>query len=183
MVEPELVIRLNPDGEPVGTSPKADIHGPDTPFHLAFSCYLIGEDGRLLMTRRALTKQAWPGVWTNSFCGHPAPGEDMGEAISRRAKQELNALISDIQCQLPDFRYRAIDAAGTVENELCPVFTATVRGNVRPDPSEAVEWSWVDLNDLVVSITATPFAFSPWLCAQLPLLVDAGILSDGHSHE
>ncbi|WP_198401422.1 isopentenyl-diphosphate Delta-isomerase [Acidipropionibacterium acidipropionici] len=114
----EEVVLLNEAGVPIGTALKHEVHHRQTPLHLAFSCHVIDAAGRLLVTRRALGKQAWPGVWTNSFCGHPAPGEEMADAVRRRARQELSIELDDLALVLPDFRYRALDASGIVENEI-----------------------------------------------------------------
>lgn len=165
----ELVRLLDENGNEIGTADKALVHTTDTPLHLAFSCHLIDTQGRTLLTRRALSKLTWPGVWTNSFCGHPAPGETFEEAIVRRAAVELNIVVSGIQPALPDFRYRAIDASGIVENEICPVFTAIYEGpeTISPNPAEVCDWAWSELVDVEEAVTATPFAFSPWLVRQL----------------
>ena len=95
------VVLMNAEGQAIGTAPKEALHGEDTPLHLAFSCHLVGEDGRLLLTRRALGKRSWPGVWTNSFCGHPQPGEEMHDAIRRHARSELGIDIDDLRVVLP----------------------------------------------------------------------------------
>ena len=77
----EYVILLDQDGREIGTAPKNSVHGADTSFHLAFSCYVFNARGEVLITRRALGKKAWPGVWTNSFCGHPLPAEPLPTAV------------------------------------------------------------------------------------------------------
>jgi isopentenyl-diphosphate delta-isomerase len=151
----------------IGTALKATVHTTDTPLHLAFSCHVFDEQGRVLVTRRALGKATWPGVWTNSFCGHPAPGEDTVEAIVRRAQRELGLTLTDVRAALPDFRYRAVDASGIVENEICPVYTARAATDVTPAPDEVAEWAWVEPDELQASVSAAPFAFSPWLGWQL----------------
>ena len=142
----EVVVLVDEDGHPVGTAPKATVHDHQTPLHLAFSCYIFDHEDRLLLTRRALSKPTWPGTWTNSFCGHPAPAEDIFEAVRRRARQELGISLDHLQLTLPAFRYDATMANGTRENELCPVFTATTPDEIRPEPKEAP----VELPTLVV---------------------------------
>jgi isopentenyl-diphosphate delta-isomerase len=169
----ERVVLLDDDGTPIGTASKATVHDEDTPLHLAFSCHLRDADNRLLVTRRALSKRTWPGVWTNSFCGHPAPGEDMATAIARRANDELGVTITDLRLVLPDFRYRATDASGVVENEICPVYVAVTLDELQPDPDEVAEYRWIEADDLEVAASMAPWAFSPWLNLQLVELAAA----------
>ena len=166
----EQVVLLDADRTPVGTADKATVHTTDTPLHLAFSCYASDGAGRLLLTRRAVTKTTWPGVWTNTVCGHPGPGEGFEDAVARRARQELGLAVRDVVQVLPDFAYRATDASGLVENEVCPVFTAVTDGDPDPDPREVAEWAWVDWDDALAVATRSPWALSPWAVLQLPLL-------------
>lgn len=164
----EHVVLLDDAGQKIGYADKYVIHTADTPLHLAFSCYLFNEQGELLMTRRALSKLTWAGVWTNSVCGHPAPGESTEDAVARRADLELGARITDLRPVLPDFRYRAVDASGIVENEICPVFTATIASDLAPHPDEVAQWEWVSLSAVLEGVTLTPWAFSPWMVMQVP---------------
>lgn len=164
--EPELVVLVDEDGNPTGSAEKFAVHTTTTPLHLAFSCHLYNESGQVLVTRRAISKLTWPGVWTNSFCGHPVPGEMLDDAIARRAQVELGITVSQIEPLLPEFRYRAVDASGVVENEICPVFRAVTSEEIAANPDEVAEWKWVDPESLSTAVTATPFAFSPWLVMQ-----------------
>jgi isopentenyl-diphosphate Delta-isomerase len=176
----QLVVLVDEHGHEIGTTAKASVHHATTPLHLGFSCYVFDADGRVLMTRRALGKRTWPGVWTNSFCGHPAPGERIVDAVHRRARQELSLRIDSVICVLPDFRYRAIAADGTVENEICPVFCARAVGRVEPTPDEVMEHIWVSWCDLR-SAAELPWAISPWAAEQVPLLEASTYMGHGPS--
>jgi len=166
MIDPDHVVLLDDEGAAIGTAPKSSVHGSDTALHLAFSCHVVNDAGEVLVTRRALGKTAWPGVWSNSFCGHPRPAEPVLTAVHRRADYELGLTLTDLDLALPLFRYRATDANGIVEHELCPVYTARTTDEPVLNPLEVIDARWVDPSDLAASLAATPWAFSPWLVLQ-----------------
>jgi len=168
----ELVVLLDEAGHRTGTAPKAEVHSARTPLHLAFSCYLFDRGGRLLLTRRAEHKRTWPGVWTNSFCGHPGPDEAMGAAIRRRCHQELGVEVADLALVLPAFRYEAVMDDGTRENEMCPVYVArATTGDVEPDPDEVAASEWVDWPAFSAAVLAGHRDISPWCRQQVAELV------------
>ncbi len=171
----ESVVLLDADHQEIGSADKAEVHTSMTPLHLAFSCHVFDADGRVLVTRRSLAKKAWPGVWTNSVCGHPGPGEPRKDAVHRRAGFELGMELGVVEMVLPDFAYRAEDASGVVENEFCPVYFARAASAPDPRPSEVAEHHWVAPQDLVAAVRATPWAFSPWLVLQMKQLESRGI--------
>ncbi|MGH8868688.1 MAG: isopentenyl-diphosphate Delta-isomerase, partial [Actinomycetes bacterium] len=167
----ELVVLLDASGRPAGTARKGDVHHAPAPYHLAFSCYAFGPDGRLLVTRRAASKRTWPGVWTNTCCGHPAPGEEPQIAVRRRLADELGTEVIDLVLALPDFSYRVRDG-DVEEHELCPVYLARVGRAVAPHPDEVDETGWWPWEDFLARASDDP-ALSPWARLQAPLLADA----------
>lgn len=166
----ELVVLLSEDGQAAGTAPKRTVHHTSTPLHLAFSCYVFDRHGSVLVTRRALHKPTWPGAWTNSVCGHPAPGEPVADAVRRRGLAELGVQLIDVRLLLPGFRYRAVMPDGTVENEMCPVFTAIADGEVRPVADEVDDVEWVSWPTLRASVLDGSRDLSPWCVDQVRLL-------------
>ena len=168
----ELVVLVDADGHAIGTATKATVHHRKTPLHLAFSCYIFDGAGRMLLTCRALEKPTWPGAWTNSFCGHPSPGEDIFAAVRRRAREELGITLDQLQLTLPTFRYEATMPNGTRENELCPVFTATTLDDVQPNPLEVSAHEWVDWAAFRDTVIAGDRAVSPWAARQVADLAE-----------
>jgi isopentenyl-diphosphate delta-isomerase len=169
-VDSSRVVLLDDSGASVGTAEKVTVHGPETPLHLGFSCHVLLDDGRVLLTRRALSKLTFPGVWTNAFCGHPAPGEEVVDAVHRHARDELGIRLADLRPELADFRYRAVDANGVVEYEVCPVYVARAVGTPVINPSEVAEAAAAAPSDLGAALRATPWAFSAWLVEQAKLM-------------
>ncbi|HBN5336202.1 TPA: isopentenyl-diphosphate Delta-isomerase [Enterobacter cloacae] len=159
----EHVILVNDQGMVIGTQEKYAAHTSHTPLHLAFSSWLFNAKGECLITRRALSKKAWPGVWTNSVCGHPQSGEAIDQAIMRRCRYEVGAEITGITPVAAEFRYCETDPSGIVENEICPVFAARITNDLTINSDEVMAYEWVDLDALFQALDATPWAFSPWM--------------------
>ncbi len=170
----EQVVLLTEDGAVAGVEDKALVHHHDTPLHLAFSSYLFNDGGEVLVSQRAWTKTTWPGIWTNSACGHPLPGEDLFSAVRRRVRGELGVEVEELKLVLPGFRYRAVMDNGVVENEWCPVFCAQVTGRVEVDPSEVEALEWVPWNTFVQQVLEGDRQVSPWCVTQVAQLAALG---------
>lgn len=177
-VADERVVLLDAQRRPIGSQRKAEVHHGNTPLHLAFSVHVLDDDDSTLLTRRAVTKRTWPGVWSNACCGHPAPGEDLLDAVTRRLSSELGLATQSITLELPDFAYRARDATGVVENEVCPVFLARVSGH-RPSPvvddDEVAEWVWLPYAEAALLARGHPWLLSPWSVLQFAELGGAAL--------
>jgi isopentenyl-diphosphate delta-isomerase len=170
----EQVVLLDEQGRGIGVTDKSTVHHHDTPLHLAFSCYVFNTRGELLVTRRARSKKTWPGVVTNSCCGHPAPAEPFVDAVTRRLADELGLPAPHVDLLLPKFRYRAEMTNGIVENELCPVFRAVTDETPVLAPSEVDEHGWMSWPLFVSLVTGGELTVSPWCREQVDQLVELG---------
>jgi isopentenyl-diphosphate delta-isomerase len=175
MIESEQIVFVDDDGNPTGeVGPKLESHNASTRRHLAFSCYIFRpSDNKFLVTQRALSKKVWPGVWTNSVCGHPGPGEAIEDAIRRRAKDELGIeTLNDPICVLPNYGYVTPPYNGIIENEFCPVYVTYVSADIKPSPAEVETYRWVDWSEYVGMLTDGITETSYWAKDQYQQLKD-----------
>lgn len=151
MTEPdeEYIVLLDDNANPIGIAPKLASHHANTPLHLAFSVYIFNEKGEVLVTQRALSKKVWPGVWTNSCCGHPMPDESFEAAIQRRVSYELGMRVKNLRCVLPDYRYKTPPFKGVIEHEVCPVYFATTTSPVKPNHAEVENFKWLSWEEFL----------------------------------
>jgi isopentenyl-diphosphate delta-isomerase len=157
----EQVILVDDKNNQIGVADKETVHTKITPLHRAFSLFLFNSKKQLLVTQRALNKKTFPGVWTNSVCGHVSPEEQTLDAVKRRISDELHIVATDIQ-EVAPYRYLFADASGIVENEICPIFIGYTDEDPKPNKSEVETWKWVDWNEFLKTIQEYPRTYSPW---------------------
>lgn len=155
----ERVILVDQRDRPLGDADKLEVHRQGR-LHRAFSVFVLDGAGRVLLQRRAAAKYHSGRLWSNTCCGHPRPGEEVGIAAERRLAEEMG-----FQCPLEAagaFVYRA-PVGDLVEHEYDHVFRGRFDGDPRPDPAEVEAWQWVPLQALEAGLAARPRDYTVWL--------------------
>ena len=156
----ELLILVDAEDRELGPGEKLRAH-LEGALHRAFSVFIFDRRGRLLMQKRAAAKYHSAGLWSNTACGHPRPGEATREAARRRLREEMG-----LDCELRaafEFLYRAELEGALVEHEYDHVFVGTHEGDPAPDPAEVEDWRWVPMDELRRGLKDEPRRYSPWL--------------------
>ena len=169
-----LVELVDRGGRPLGTCSVRSAHTAPGRLHRAFSVLLYDPAGRVLLQQRAAAKTRFALRWSNTCCGHPAPGQDAAAAAMTRLAEELGITAPQITplTEAGVLRYRAEDAATKhVEYEWDHIFVATLHAGVpAPDESEVRAVRWASPGALTAEIAARPADFTPWLAGVLELL-------------
>lgn len=156
----EHLILVNEQNRAVGRGEKLAVHKAGL-LHRAFSVFLTDADGRILLQQRSRKKYHSGGLWANSCCGHPRPGEVTRRAAERRLGEELGAMTK----LRFGFRahYRAEFANGLAENEIVYVYFGTVPETIRPNPAEVADVTFRTLDELKRDAALHPENYVFWL--------------------
>ena len=155
----ENVVLVDEHDNEIGSAEKLRAH-LDGNLHRAISVFLFNDEQQMLIQQRAFLKYHSGGLWSNTCCGHPRPGELPLEAAKRRLWEEMG-----IRCKLEKvfhFTYKvALDNAIT-EHEFDHVFVGRFNGIANPNPLEAAGWKWINMDVLIKDVTEHPEHYTFW---------------------
>jgi len=154
------VILVDENDREIGTMEKIEAHRNGGHLHRAFSIFVFNPDGLFLLQLRARKKYHAGGLWTNTTCSHPLPGEPVVDAAHRRLKEEMG-FDTELE-EIFSFIYRADVGNGLTEYEYDHVFVGIYDGPVSPNPAEADGYAWVRWDWLKEDVKRHPNIYTPW---------------------
>jgi len=156
----DFVILVDEDDNPSGSCEKLRAHELGL-LHRAFSIFIFNNKQELLLQKRHADKYHSAGLWSNTCCSHPRPGESTETASLRRLREETG-----IDCPVTEafvFHYRArLEGSDLVENEIDHVFKGYYEGPVSYDNEEIEEVKWIGRDDLLRDLRENPGNYTIW---------------------
>ncbi|MFJ7286385.1 isopentenyl-diphosphate Delta-isomerase [Pseudomonas sp. NPDC099000] len=168
----EFLILVDHQDHKKGIAEKLQAHQQGL-LHRAFSIFIFNSEGRLLLQQRAFGKYHSQGLWSNTCCGHPRPGERTAAAAKRRLFEEMG-----ITCPLLKvftLLYREPVSNQLIEHEYGHIFVGTCDCDPVVNPEEANDWQWQTLSELTLRIAAEPETFTIWFRRLLETVGPAGL--------
>lgn len=154
-----MVILVDENDTPVGCMPKLQAHEQGV-LHRAFSVFIFNSNRELLLQKRADNKYHSPGLWTNTCCSHPAPGQDIAEAAHERVWFEMG-IRAELRYILK-FRYKSAFTNRLTEHEIDHIFIGTSDDTPVVHPEEVSEFKYMSLADIAEDIDIFPEKYTSW---------------------
>ena len=159
------MILVNEKDEVTGSMEKLEAHKKGL-LHRAFSIFVFNSQGKMLMQQRALGKYHSGGLWTNTCCSHPEPGEETGDAAKKRLKEEMGFEIPVLN--VFDFVYQTKFDNGLTEYEFDHVFVGEYEGVVNYDKEEVMDAGYESMQEIIHSLKSHPEKYTAWFHLAFP---------------
>ena len=166
----QRVILVDESNHPIGTEEKIKAH-QEGKLHRAFSVFIFSyKNGKwqLLLQRRHPDKYHSGGLWTNTCCSHPHPGEDILTAGERRLFEEtgLKSLLKNVG----EFCYTANVGNHLIENEYDHVLVGFTNAEIIDfNKKEINATRWVQISNLQNELKINPNFFTIWFKTALEI--------------
>jgi isopentenyl-diphosphate delta-isomerase len=165
----EQVILVDKDDCEIGVMEKMEAH-KQAVLHRAFSVFLFNPQGKMLLQQRALTKYHSAGLWTNTCCSHPRPGETLENAVTRRLIEEMG--ITAKVSKAFDFIYQAELPDNLNEYEFDHVFIGNYDDEVRPNHLEVANFVYQSIEEVAANLQSYPEKYTVWFKIAFPKVVE-----------
>ena len=162
------VILVDSNDNEIGVMEKMQAH-IEGALHRAFSVFLFNKKGELLLQQRALEKYHSGGLWTNTCCSHPAPGEPLEAAVKKRLQEEMG-----ITCDtkyVGSFLYCAKVNNMLTEHALDHVFVGSYTEAPSPSAQEVAAWRYSSISEIKKELSSCPEKYTAWFEKALNELV------------
>ncbi len=164
----DLVILVDHQDNETGVQDKISVHQLAL-LHRAFSVFVFNSKEELILQQRADGKYHSPGLWTNTCCSHPKPGETTIDACNRRLSEEMG-MSCDLEFSF-SFMYKCKFTNGLTEHEFDHVYVGTSDDLPILNKAEVKDWKYINLSDLEKEIETQPEKFTEWLKICFPKLI------------
>lgn len=161
----EQVILVDDNDVEKGVMEKMQAHREGV-LHRAFSVFIFNPKGEMLLQQRAINKYHSGGLWTNTCCSHPRPGEDITDAAKRRLFEEMG--IETAIKKLFQFKYHVKLGSGLEEHELDHVFVGEYDGPVILNLEEVKAIQYISMQELRDQLKTEPAKFTSWFQQAFP---------------
>ena len=153
------VILVDETDQPIGVLEKMEAHQKGL-LHRAFSVFIFNDQNQLMLQQRAFDKYHSGGLWTNTCCSHPSPGEDIEDACHRRLREEMGF---DTSLEfVTSFIYHAPVDKELTEHELDHVYLGTYNADPVVNQHEVAAWKFVNLDELEQDLQTHPQHYTVW---------------------
>ena len=155
----EEVILVNEKDQPIGQMEKMEAHQKGL-LHRAFSVLIFNSSDQVLLQKRASNKYHSGGLWTNTCCSHPRPGEKVLESANRRLMEEMG-MTADLTERF-HFIYKTDLDNDLVEHELDHVLVGQSDDLPKLNSDEAEDFKYIDLETLKQELKSSPENYTVW---------------------
>lgn len=155
-----FVILVDENDQEIGQIEKLAAH-VEGRLHRAFSVFIFNSAGEILLQKRSAAKYHSGGLWSNTCCSHPHPGERTDIAASRRLQEEMG--MKSLLFKAFTFIYKSELDNNLTEHELDHVFFGYSNEPPVLNEEEAEDYKYIDPVALQKDIEDNPNDYTVWL--------------------
>lgn len=155
----EKVILVDKLDNPIGEMEKQEAHEKGL-LHRAFSIFIFNDKEEILLHQRAHHKYHSGGLWTNTCCSHPRPGEQTHDAANRRLVEEMGMV-----CTLKEqfsFIYKAKLDNDLFEHELDHVFFGKSTEKPILNKDEVADYKYLSIKSIQQDLIHNSNRYTAW---------------------